>query len=109
MRLERGDGVGAELGGGRSGRRELGGEHARKSEDVFLPLAERRDMQRHDVQAVVEVLAKLAVANEPAEVAVRRSEHADVDGAWPLLAEREDLPIFEEAKELRLCVEGQLA
>src|SRR5439155_4824654 len=47
--------------------------------DVVGSLAQRRDLDREDVQAVVEVVAEALLLDQPGQVAVRRGDQADVD------------------------------
>ena len=47
--------------------------------NVFATLAQRRHGQVYDVQAIEEILAERALADHVAQVAVRRSNHADID------------------------------
>ena len=77
--------------------------------DFVAPLAERADAEGDDVEAVVEVFAEASVADRVVEVGVGGGDDADVDGQRPRFAERRDLARFEEAEELRLEVESELA
>ena len=52
----------------------------RQGFDVFGALAQGRNVNRHDADAVVEVLAKLPCLDQAREVAIRRSNQPDVDG-----------------------------
>ena len=76
--------------------------------DLLAPLAQRRQLQRHDVQAVEEVLAEPALGDELLEVGVGGGDDADVDLDRLRLAERVDLVRFEEAQQLRLHVEPDI-
>src|SRR6266511_975212 len=98
--LERHDRAGAQLWHLLSVGCEARDEHARQRHHVFDALAQRRDDQWHDVQAVVEILAETPLAYEAAEVAVRRREHANIHAPRPLLTEREDFAVLQEAQEL---------
>ena len=51
---------------------EAGDEVIHEERDVFLPFAQRRELQPHDVHAVVQILAEPALADELFEVPVRR-------------------------------------
>ena len=72
------------------------------------PLAERRQAEHEDLQAVVEVLAELARGDPLREVAVRRADEADVDPERARLADAPDLAVLEGAQELRLERERHL-
>ena len=62
-----------------------------------------------DVEAVEEVLAEAAGADGVFEVGVGGGDDADVDGQRAGLAERRDFARLEEAEQLRLEVEAELA
>jgi hypothetical protein len=55
---------------------ELGEEVRRKIADVLQPLSQRRDSNRDDAQAVVEIVAELAVRNPLFQSPVGRRDHA---------------------------------
>jgi hypothetical protein len=79
-------------------RNKMLGEQA----DIVSAFAQRRQVDRDHVEAIVEILAKLAFANRLFNVAVRRGDYTDVyrnvvDPAHP--AKR---PLFQEAQELGL-------
>ena len=80
----------------------------REERDVFAPLAERRDTQRKDLEAIVEVLAEVALGDVFLEVPVGRGDDPHVHP--PLLggAERANLAFLQHAQELRLEREGHL-
>src|SRR5207249_5425783 len=66
--------------------------------DVLAPLAERRHVDGHDVQAVVEVLTELARPHRALEVDVGRRDHAHVDRDGPQPAEALDLALLQRAE-----------
>src|SRR5690606_34770065 len=74
----------------------------RKERDVVAPLAERRDVERDDVEAVVQVAPEGALAHLVLEVAVRRGDDADVDGDGLRRADGHDLALLERAEQLDL-------
>src|SRR5262245_37184869 len=79
-------------------RRQVAQEVLDEQRDVLAPLAERRDDEVDDVDAVEEVLAELPLGDEIAEVAVGRRDHAHVAGAADALgADLLDLADLEEA------------
>src|SRR5581483_3745659 len=85
-------------------------EEVRREEiDVAAPLAKRRQGERDDRQAIVEVLAELPAVDQLAEQAVRRRHHADVDGHGRRAAHAVDLVLLEDAEQLRLEPELHLA
>src|SRR5436190_377979 len=52
--------------------------------DVLAPVTQRRQQDRHDLQAIEKVLAKRAALHQLLEIAVGRRDHAYVD-LGPLL------------------------
>ena len=70
--------------------------------DVLLALAQRRQLDRHDGEAVVEILAELPVADELAQVLVGRRQDAHVDLDEHVAADRLDLALLDHAQELVL-------
>ena len=77
--------------------------------DLLAPLAQRRDVDADHAEAVVQVLAELAFGDALFEVGVGGGDHAHVDALRPRLADRHDLALLEEAQQLRLHVERQVA
>ena len=77
--------------------------------DVGEVLAQRRDGEVLDVEAVVKVFAKLFLANRLAQVAIGRSDNANVDLGHCFRAERLDFAVFDRAKDFSLDLEGHLA
>src|SRR5438094_2931179 len=77
--------------------------------DVVGSLAQRRDVDREDVQAVVEVVAEALLLDQPGQVAVRRGDKSDVDLDRPGAADTLELLLLEDPEELRLELERDLA
>ena len=75
--------------------------------DLLAPLAQRRQLQADDVEAVEEVLAEAALGDELFEVGVGGGDDAHVDLDRLRLAERVDLVRLEEAQQLGLDVDGR--
>jgi hypothetical protein len=73
--------------------------------DVFAPLAERRQDEAGDVEAVVEVLTEALLGDGRHQVEVRRGDDAHVDLDRLVLADAPDLVLLDRAEQLRL--EGQ--
>ena len=48
--------------------------------NVLPPLPERRQLDRHDLEAVEEIFTKLTRSNALAQIAVRRGDDSNVDG-----------------------------
>src|SRR5262249_23004704 len=73
------------------------------------PLAERRQRDLDDPEPVVEVLTELAVGDALAETGVGRGEHPHVDRHAAASADPLDLPLLQDAQELRLQRERHVA
>ena len=78
-------------------------------EHVVAALAQRRQPEVDDVEAVVEVLAELARLDHLLEVAVGRGDDADVDLLGLAVADAEDDPLLQRAQQLHLQLQRQLA
>ena len=85
--------------------RELDGE----GRDVVLAVAQRRDDEFDDGEPVVEVLAERARLGLGEQVAVGRRDDAHVDLLDPARADGLDLAFLEDAEQLGLDRERQLA
>ena len=72
-------------------------------------LAERRELQGDDVEAVVEVLAEVALRDALLEVAVRGGDDAHVDLERLVAADALERPLLQEAQQLHLRGQGDLA
>ena len=104
------DGV---VGQGRHGLADLralaGQEVVDERQDLFAPFAQRRQMEPHHVEAVVEVFAEAAVGEELIERLVGGGNDPDVDLDRVGVAERVRLAGLEEAQQLGLQVGADLA
>ena len=80
----------------------LGDEVVDEQRDVFAPLAQRRQRDRDDVDAVEEVLAERAVADRLGEVAVGRGDDAHVDLRLDVRADLAHDAILQHAQQLDL-------
>jgi len=76
--------------------------------DVARAGAERRDVDDQAMDSVVEVRTEAPFAHHRAQVCVGGAQQANVDAAPGLAAHAADLPGFEDAKEARLKIGGQL-
>src|SRR5207244_2581023 len=76
---------------------------------VLGPLAQRRERDRDDVQAVVEVLAEAPRLHLGLEVLVGGGEDADVDLERAVAAHPFELALLEHAQDLRLRLERHVA
>ena len=66
-----------------------------KNPNVTLSLSQRRNGQWKDVQPIVEIRAKLPVADGCFEIAVRRGDHSHVNLVGPTAADALELPLLE--------------
>ena len=76
---------------------------------ILGPLAQRRQMQRHDVQTIVEIRTERAVSHRLLEIAIggRDDPHVDVDAL--LAADTHELALLDHPQELRLQRRRELA
>ena len=86
-------------------REKVPGEHG----DVLAPLAEGHDVERQDVQPVVEVLAQRLLLHGLDEVAVRARNDAHVARKLLVPADPSERARLEDAQELDLQVRRHLA
>src|SRR6185369_2619512 len=77
--------------------------------NVFGPLAKRRHAQRDGVDAEVQILAQLPVAEGRIEIDIRRADQAEIDVDDAVAANRAVLALLQHAKQLRLQVRRHLA
>ena len=84
---------------------ELADEILDEIGNVLAPLGEARHAQRHDVQAVIEILAEAALAHVALEIAAGRGDDAHVDGHLLRAAEAQELLLDENAQDLALRLE----
>src|SRR5437016_3313637 len=91
------------------GTREPLDEGAHQGGNVLGPLAERRGLDREHVQPVVEIVPEPLLLHHPKEVAVRRGDEADVDLDRLRTADPLELLLLQDAQQLRLELERDLA
>src|SRR6059058_2018807 len=91
------------------GTREPLDEVAHQGGNVLGPLAERRGLDREHVQPVVEIVPEPLLFHHPKEVAVRRGDEADVDLDRLRTAVPLELLLLQDAQQLRLELERDLA
>ena len=82
----------------------LGQQH-----DVVAALAQRRQLERHDVEPEVEVLAEPLGADQLGQLLVRGGQHADVGVNRLAAADADDRFFLEHAEQLRLAGEAHVA
>src|SRR2546425_4903639 len=83
-------------------------EVAHEKRDILGPLAKGREIDRKDVQPVVEIGAKLSRLDQLLERPVRRGDDPDVAPDRVRAADPLELLLLEHAKELRLEVQRQV-
>ena len=84
-------------------------EIAHELGNVFLPLAQRRENDFHDLEAIVEILTKLAALDHFFEAAMSGGENSDIDGDAAAAAEFFDFPLLQNAQQLGLQGQGDIA
>ena len=62
---------------------------------VVKPLAERRDLQHDHVQPVEQILAESLLLDRAREIDVGRRDHADIDLALDVRADRANLALLQ--------------
>src|ERR1017187_1553539 len=77
--------------------------------DVLLPIAERSERQRDDVQPVEEILAKAALGDGLREIPVRRRDDADVDRHGFRSAHARHATLLQDAQEVELQLRADVA
>ena len=77
--------------------------------NLFAPFAQRRHVDANHGQAVEQILAKFSFRDALFEVGVGGGQHAHVHSLRVCFADRHDLVLFEEAQQLGLHVERQVA
>ena len=77
--------------------------------DVFAALAQRRNADRDDVQAIVEIFAKQVFGNGFVEIAVGGGNDAHVDGDFAGAADRTHGALLQHAQQLHLHGQRHLA
>ena len=89
--------------------REQVGEVADQRRDVVAPLAQRRHVDRDDVEAVEQVLAERALVDLLFEVLVGRGDHAHVHLDDAVAAEPLELLLLQHAQHLGLRLQAHVA
>ncbi len=70
--------------------------------DVVATLAQRRNRDRNDVEAIEQIFLKLALGDHLPQIAVGRRDDAQVDVLGALGAERLELAFLQDAQQFRL-------
>ena len=77
--------------------------------NVFRPLLKRRRVDAHDVDAVVEILAELAFSDELGQILMGGEDEAGAERDEPVAAQAAELHLLQDAEELDLGKEAQIA
>src|SRR6185312_6779175 len=88
---------------------EFGDEVAGEGIEVFETLAQRRQLDADDVDAVIEVAAELAARHLVLEVAVGGEEHAGAGADLLASAEAEEAAVLQQLQQLVLQAELEFA
>ena len=88
--------------------RQLLDEVGDQQRDVLAAIAQRRQVERDDVETVEEILAQDALGDGAPDVAVRGGDEADVDLDVAGVAHPTDLPLLDGAEQLDLHGLGDL-
>jgi alpha-D-ribose 1-methylphosphonate 5-triphosphate synthase subunit PhnL len=81
----------------------------RQQRNVLAPLAQRRQLRRDHVEAVVQVLAELAAGDRLLQVAVGGRDDAHVDLARSVAADGPHLAFLQHAQQLDLQLQRHVA
>src|SRR5260370_14573696 len=68
-----------------------------KQGNVCCAIAQRRHLNRHDIQSVKEILAKLAFGHERVQITMGGRQHSYVNGNWPVTANTFDLTFLQNS------------
>ena len=77
--------------------------------DIFLAIAQRRQMDVEDVEAVKQVLAQMAAAHRFLGHLIGGRHHPHVHFEFGLAAQPPHLGIFQNAQQLGLRLQGHFA
>ena len=72
-------------------------------------IAKQRQVQGNPVQSVVKILAKFAVLNHLADVAMRGADHMQIDRNGLIASERNDFAFFDHTQQARLQHQRHIA
>src|SRR6202022_3876150 len=76
--------------------------------NVFRPLFERGELNRHNAEAVIEVFAKLSFPEQCAQVLICRCNNPHIDGKECVRADAPHLLFLQNAKQLYLKTQARL-
>ncbi len=82
-------------------------ELSEKQENIFPPLAQWRDLDRHGADAVVKILSKAPSSYSLQQIIVRGGNDAYITPLHSRRAHLDIFPILQDAQEPRLRTQGQ--
>src|SRR5262249_50222778 len=77
--------------------------------DVFLPLAQRRELNFHHVQAEEKIAPERALFHLPGEIAIGGGDDAEIGAPYCKRSKRPEFFLLEHPQQFRLQIEWQLA
>ena len=87
----------------------VGQNRLRQRDQIFLVLAQRRQLNVEDIQTVEQIVAQMALGDRVLRLFIGRSQHAHIDRGFALAAQAAQLAVFEHAQQLRLRADRHLA
>ncbi len=82
------------------------GKMLEQEQQVLATLAQRRDAQGGDIQAVIEVSAEAALVGGLAQILLGRGDHPDVQRDRLVATESLDDPLLQHAQQLYLDIQA---
>ncbi len=76
---------------------------------VFLVIAQRRQLNVEDIQAIEKIIAQVSLGDRLLGNFVGRGQHANIDGGFALAAQAAQLAVFQHAQQLGLRGNRHLA
>ena len=74
----------------------------RQRDDVVAPIGQARQIDRDDLQPVIEILAKGTFGNGVFQIAIRCRQHANINANGFVLAHAHDFAALQHSKKLDL-------
>lgn len=85
------------------------GKRLDQQRDIVRTLAQRRQMDRKDVQTIVEIAAELAIGDHLPEIAVGGGDQPDIGADQLVAAETFKLLFLQNPQQLRLQLQRHVA
>ncbi len=76
---------------------------------VFLPFPQRWNVNRHNVQPVIKVLAKCPLLQRRSQIAIRRRQQPNIDLNRARSSQPLKLTLLKHAQQLHLCRRRHIA